>query len=146
MTKLFLVNELARLGQALLRLIRPSRGQPSVWIEAEVLKHRLDDDEHVTVVDVRGPEEFTGPLGHIPDSLNIPIDNLRERINELEPLAEQPIVLVCKTDKRSANAAQLLRNSGFRRVPVLRGGLERWNELGFDTRHSVETEASATSA
>jgi rhodanese-related sulfurtransferase len=40
-------------------------------------------------------------------------------------------VLVCQTDKRSASAAALLGDAGFRDVVVLRGGMVRWNEAGL---------------
>jgi len=121
------------LAQFLPRLVRRLRGRPRVWVDADVLKGRLDDDEQLSVIDVRGPEEFTGPLGHIPNSRNVPLGEFLDRIEELRPLGKRPIVVVCKTDKRSANAAKFLRETGFRDVAVLRGGLEHWNELGFDT-------------
>src|SRR5579859_950806 len=38
---------------------------PLAWIEAAEVKRRLDNGEVVTALDVRGPDEFTGPLGHI---------------------------------------------------------------------------------
>ncbi len=43
----------------------------------------------------------------------------------------EPVILVCRTDKRSANAAKLLHEAGFRDVHVLRGGMERWNQNGL---------------
>jgi rhodanese-related sulfurtransferase len=42
----------------------------------------------------------------------------------------RPIVVVCRTDKRSAKAASILQEAGFQDVRVLRGGMERWNNLG----------------
>ena len=42
-----------------------------------------------------------------------------------------PIVLVCRTDKRSAAAARTLRAAGFTQVSVLRRGMEQWNEAGL---------------
>jgi len=38
------------------------------------------------------------------------------------------LVLVCRTDKRSATAARLLREAGFAHVAVLRSGMEQWNK------------------
>jgi rhodanese-related sulfurtransferase len=46
-------------------------------------------------------------------------------------LRRSPLVVVCRTDKRSASAAALLRDAGFRDVQVLRGGMERWNRHGL---------------
>jgi rhodanese-related sulfurtransferase len=41
---------------------------------------------------------------------------------------------VCKTDRRSAHAAEVLRNESFADVRVLRGGMERWNEIGLEVK------------
>src|SRR5215470_14653189 len=96
------------LAPSLLRLIERLRGS-FAWIEAAELKRRLDHGEAVTIVDVRGPDEFTGPLGHIATSRNIPVAELESRLAELAGLERGPIVLVCRTDKRSATAARTLR-------------------------------------
>jgi rhodanese-related sulfurtransferase len=84
----------------------------------------------VTVVDVRGRDEYTGALGHIPKSLNIPLPELQARLPALEALKQQPLVLVCRTDMRSAKAAELLRAAGFAQVEVLRGGMTAWSARG----------------
>jgi len=85
----------------------------------------------IAVIDVRGPDEFVGPLGHIPNARNVPVAELPHRIHELGSFSEAPVVLVCRTDKRSASAAALLEEAGFRDVVVLRGGMVRWNEAGL---------------
>src|SRR5215468_6158165 len=101
------------------------------WIEANELKRRLDRGEGVTIVDVRGRDEFVGPLGHIATARNIPVAELESRLSELAGLERWPIVLVCRTDKRSATAARTLRTAGFTQVNVLRRGMEEWNETGL---------------
>jgi uncharacterized membrane protein YdjX (TVP38/TMEM64 family)/rhodanese-related sulfurtransferase len=104
------------------------------WIEAGDLKRRLDGGEPITIVDVRGVDEFTGPLGHIATARNIPVGDLGVRLAEIAGLEQKPIVLVCRTDKRSAVAAQTLHTAGFIQINVLRRGMEQWNEAG----HPVE--------
>jgi uncharacterized membrane protein YdjX (TVP38/TMEM64 family)/rhodanese-related sulfurtransferase len=116
------------------RLIRRVR-RPGSWIEVTELKHQLDRGDLVTVVDVRAPEEFTGPLGHISSARNIPIDQLDGRLAELAGLEQAPIVLVCRTDKRSVTAAHTLRTAGFSQVSVLRRGMQQWNETGLPVTH-----------
>ena len=101
------------------------------WIEVNDLKLRLDSAEGVAVIDVRGPDEFTGPLGHIATARNIPVAELGGRLAELAGLERAPIVLVCRTDKRSAAAAQTLRAAGFAQVSVLRRGMEQWNQANL---------------
>jgi uncharacterized membrane protein YdjX (TVP38/TMEM64 family)/rhodanese-related sulfurtransferase len=127
------------------RLIGRLRGS-FAWIEADELKRRLDRGEAVTVVDVRGPDEFVGPLGHIATARNIPVADVQSRLAELAGLEKEPIVLVCKTDKRSATAAQTLRAVGFTQVNVLRRGMEQWNENGLPVagRGAEATAATAT--
>ena len=101
------------------------------WIEANELKRRLDSGETLTVIDVRGSDEFTGPLGHIATARHVPVAELNGRLAEIAGLERTPIVLVCRTDKRSAAAARTLRAADFAQVSVLRRGMEQWNEAGL---------------
>ena len=114
------------------RLLRRFTGEESIsWIGVDELAQLLDGPETITVIDVRGPDEFAGPLGHIEDARNLPLPELPHSIAQLGSLTETPVVLVCKTDKRSAGAAAVLDAAGFREVRVLRGGMVRWNEAGL---------------
>ena len=97
------------------------------WIEVVDLKRQLDSGEPITIIDVRGPDEFIGPLGHIPTARNMPVAELSGRLSELSGLERKPIVLVCRTDKRSKAAAQTLRAAGFTQTQILRRGMEQWN-------------------
>jgi uncharacterized membrane protein YdjX (TVP38/TMEM64 family)/rhodanese-related sulfurtransferase len=112
------------------RLIGRLRG-PFSWVEVGDLKRRLDAGEAITIVDVRGAGEFTGPLGHIATARNIPVAEIGGRLTALAGLERAPIGLVCRTDKRSAAAAQTLRAAGFKQISVLRRGMEHWNEAGL---------------
>lgn len=114
------------------RLASRLRGETAPpWIEVEELTERLAERGDMAVIDVRGPDEFTGPLGHIAQAMNLPVGGLGDRLSEINALKQQPVTLVCRTDKRSAKAAVLLRGAGFRDVRVLRGGMERWNRAGL---------------
>jgi uncharacterized membrane protein YdjX (TVP38/TMEM64 family)/rhodanese-related sulfurtransferase len=122
------------------RLLQRFKNEKAVrWIEVGELAPRLDGREAVAVIDVRGPDEFSGPLGHIANARNVPLPELPGRVAELGSLAETPVVLVCKTDKRSASAATVLDAAGFRHVSVLRGGMVRWTEarLPVEDRHAA---------
>ena len=112
------------------RLIERLRGSVA-WIEVAELKRRLDAGETVNVIDVRGADEFTGPLGHIATARNIPVAELERRLPELAGAEGEPFVLVCRTDKRSAAAARTLRAAGLAQISVLRRGMEQWNEAGL---------------
>lgn len=124
---------LALLAAALFlpRLARRLRRAPSSRMaDVAKLAQRLAGGDEVTVLDVRGRDEYTGALGHIPRSLNIPLPELPARLTELEALKQRPLVLVCRTDMRSAKAAELLRAAGFGKVEVLRGGMTEWSKRG----------------
>jgi uncharacterized membrane protein YdjX (TVP38/TMEM64 family)/rhodanese-related sulfurtransferase len=108
------------------RMIRRLRGEKLKWIDAGALADRLRGGG-IAVIDVRGPDEFDGALGHIASALNLPLSELPDRLAEINAFRDRPVVLVCRTDKRSAAAASVLSDTGFRDVSVLRGGMERWN-------------------
>ena len=114
------------------RLIKRIRGEDTPWLEADDLQPRLKNGERVLVLDVRGTEEFTGEHGHIEGALNVPLADLRARLAEIREIAAEAIVTVCRTDRRSAAAETQLREAGFNNLSVLRGGMVRWNELGFE--------------
>lgn len=112
---------------------------PLAWIEADALAQRLARGEPIVVLDVRGADEFDGPLGHVAGARNVPVGDLEQRRGELAGLTRSPIVLVCRTDKRSATAAHALAAAGFADVAVLRRGMEQWNEAGLPVeRRAVE--------
>ena len=107
------------------------------WIDANELNTKIENGEVLTILDVRGGDEFVGPLGHIPSALNIPLGELPRRLTEFNTRNDQPFILVCKTDKRSAQAEKLLKEASFRHIHVLRGGMELWNRNGFETESTT---------
>lgn len=64
------------------------------------------------VVDVRTPGEFE--TGHVPGSLNIPLDQLPARVSEIDPA--QPVLLCCASGGRSAQACRFLASQGYTRT------------------------------
>jgi uncharacterized membrane protein YdjX (TVP38/TMEM64 family) len=113
------------------RLMRRARGAATAWISVTDLQHRLDTGAALDAIDVRSPEEFNGPLGHVRGAINIPLGEFSARTAELGDETNRPIVLVCRTDKRSAAAAEILRAAGRGNIHVLRGGMEEWNRSGL---------------
>ncbi|NOY15723.1 MAG: sulfurtransferase [Gammaproteobacteria bacterium] len=105
------------------RLIGKMRQGPTIDIPE--LKNRLDANE-ILLLDVRTAEEFVGEQGHIEGALNIPVEELSKRIDELTDYIERSIAIVCRTDRRSARAALLLAEHGFHDVHVVRGGITKW--------------------
>jgi rhodanese-related sulfurtransferase len=111
------------------RLIGRLRQKPMLGIEE--LKQRLDTGENLLLLDVRSVGDFTGEQGHIPEATNIPLEELPDRLSELAAFEELPIFIVCRTDRRSTQAAQLLAREGFADVHVTKGGMTAWNQAGF---------------
>jgi glyoxylase-like metal-dependent hydrolase (beta-lactamase superfamily II)/rhodanese-related sulfurtransferase len=81
----------------------------------------------VTLLDVRETVELTGELGRIPDSLHIPLGELRARLADVP--RDRPIVAVCRSGRRSAQASVILENAGVHDVASLAGGMIRWRAL-----------------
>lgn len=80
----------------------------------------LKEKKQPTIIDVREPEEFQE--GHIPGAVNIPLSKI-----EQEPFdTEEEIFLVCRSDRRSGLAADLLNEKGYKGVNV-QGGMLEWN-------------------
>ena len=104
----------------------PDATEEASWIDVAELVSRLGQKPMPVILDVRGVDEFTGELGHIAGARNMSLRELPGRMDEIEPYKDSIIVLVCKTQMRSAKAAALLRERGFRHVSVLRGGMVEW--------------------
>lgn len=81
------------------------------------------------ILDVRQPEELA--LAHLPDALNIPLNELPHRIHELTP--QTPIAILCHHGVRSEMAAHFLERQGFSEVSHLAGGIDAWS-LMMDTQ------------
>jgi len=84
----------------------------------------------VQIVDVREVDEYDGPLGRIRGAKLIPLGALAARSGELS--REQPVVTVCRSGARSAQASVLLQKAGFGKIANLAGGMLRWRAEGHD--------------
>ena len=96
-----------------------------------ITAHDLADqlaEQRVTVIDVREPMEYAG--GHIAGSLNVPLS----RITKAD-LPRGPLVLVCHSGNRSAQAlAQLLQQGHPHPLTDLEGGIPAWQQAGLPVR------------
>ena len=104
------------------------------------------DKSQVTLVDVRTPDEYA--LGTIPGAINIPLDNLRERLADIPE--NQPVYLFCGVGLRGYLASNILKSKGYPDVRNLIGGLKTYKAAtttiktpaGFDcdtTTHACPT-------
>jgi NADPH-dependent 2,4-dienoyl-CoA reductase/sulfur reductase-like enzyme/rhodanese-related sulfurtransferase len=90
--------------------------------ERTVQWHELDAElqSGAALIDVRGPAEFE--RGHVPGARNIPVDRLRERLDEIERV---PVIVACQVGQRGHTAARILAQNGYD-VRNLDGGYLTW--------------------
>jgi rhodanese-related sulfurtransferase/TusA-related sulfurtransferase len=88
----------------------------------EELQAKMENNETITIVDVREPAEYA--LGHIPGAKSIPLGELEARMGELNQT--DVIYVVCRTGTRSDLAAQKLAENGFTNVFNVVPGMSQW--------------------
>lgn len=91
------------------------------------------------ILDVRTPREYEA--GSIEGAVNIPLDELRERLDELP--RDQDIYLYCQIGLRGYMATRILKQNGFKKVFNLSGGYKLWNVCADEWHREVRREAEA---
>ena len=84
----------------------------------------LHSDSAPFLLDVREPNEWE--IGHLPGAMRISVNELQERMNELDTARE--MVVYCRSGVRSGRAVDMLRAAGFRKVKNMTGGILRWSD------------------
>jgi rhodanese-related sulfurtransferase len=98
-----------------------------IWeIQPALLEERVAGRQgtDIQIIDVREPAEFADELGRIAGARLIPLSSLPGRLGEID--RTHPVVTVCRSGARSAQAVVLLQKSGFADVANLAGGMLRW--------------------
>ena len=95
-------------------------------ITVEELKDRIEKNEKLNIIDVREEHEF--------DEFNIgaqliPLGEIADRLEEIEHLKEEEIIIHCRSGARSGRAQQYLESEGFTNVRNLIGGMLAWKDL-----------------
>lgn len=80
--------------------------------------------EQAVIVDLREPAEFR--KGHVVDAINIPYASLKQRMAELDPYRDRPIVLMCRLGQHAGAAGKQLAAAGFGQVFRVGGGVTEW--------------------
>ena len=96
----------------------------------------LINREDAQVIDVRGSDEYVS--GHLPDSRNIPLEQLEARAGELEKLKDTPVILLCQTGARSSGACKQLEKLGFNKVNNLESGIAGWRSAGLPLKKGAK--------
>jgi glyoxylase-like metal-dependent hydrolase (beta-lactamase superfamily II)/rhodanese-related sulfurtransferase len=98
-----------------------------IWeIAPSELEERISADaaSPIQIIDVREASEFSDVLGHIRGARGLPLSVLSDRLVDID--RQRPVVTVCRSGARSAQAVVLLRQAGFEQVAHLAGGMLRW--------------------
>ncbi len=95
-------------------------------ITVETLRDLLDEEQEITLIDVREDYEFDE------DNLGgtlIPLGELQDRLQEIEALKDQDIYIHCRSGKRSDTAKRFLVSQGFSKVHNVLGGILAFREM-----------------
>ncbi len=98
--------------------------EEELQVTPEAVQERLRKGDSLMLLDVREPVEYA--ICKLPNSKLIPLGQLPDRVNELD--SAQDIIMYCHVGARSLQAAQFMREAGFKRVWSMKGGIEAWSE------------------
>lgn len=94
-------------------------------ITIEEAYQNIMDKKYLSIIDVRSKVEFEE--GHIEGSINIPHDELLDKIHDLKQYCDRPVLVYCRTGERSEAAADLLQKQHFTKVDNMENGIHQWN-------------------
>jgi rhodanese-related sulfurtransferase len=89
----------------------------------------LKENRAPILLDVRTPAEFQS--GHIAGAINIPFDQLPQRIKEISQFKQQEVVVYCRSGRRAEVATDTLESEGFTQLYDLTGHMIAWNKNNY---------------
>jgi rhodanese-related sulfurtransferase len=92
-------------------------------------KEVLSTTGQAQLIDVRRPDEYTGELGHVAGAKLLTLDQLPGKMDSLSK--DKPIIFICRSGGRSAQATAFALENGFSEVYNMKGGMLLWNEYGL---------------
>ena len=98
-------------------------------IDFSEMCNRVKANKNIVLLDVRSPGEFSGEtrqvpsFGHFKNAINISVDELGNRLDELSRYKDSEVIVYCSHSHRSPRATYLLTNSGFQNVANVSGGV-----------------------
>jgi rhodanese-related sulfurtransferase len=111
----------------MLAFVRQSNG-----LKAKEFAQKIKATSGAQIIDVRTPEEFS--TGYIIGAVNIDWnnDNFDRRITKVDK--NKPTFVYCRSGRRSADAAKVMRDMGFKEVYELSGGIQSWESAGLPVK------------
>ncbi len=100
-------------------------------LDVQSLKNELDQQHDVLLLDVRSEADFHGEQGHIAQAMLMPLEQLKQKTEQISDYKNKPVMTICRTDRRSSEAAKILIDLGFENVKVVRMGMTDWNKHNY---------------
>ncbi|WP_371802513.1 rhodanese-like domain-containing protein [Candidatus Lokiarchaeum ossiferum] len=139
--KILIYGSVAVIASIILMIIfipqlSPNNGQTDNIKDINVSEayEMINDDENypdLIVLDVRTQSEYDS--GHLNNSILIPLDELENRLDELEEYKDTEIIVHCRSGSRSQAASEVLVANGFSKIYNMIGGISAWNSAGYPT-------------
>jgi len=119
-----------KLGKSLLASVLLAVAAASAALPAvDVKQVSARQSSGALLIDVREADEYA--QGHAPGSTLIPLGQLAQRLQEIARYKDKPVVLICHSGRRSAQALKLLEGAGFSAAANVEGGMIAWQKAGL---------------
>ena len=106
-----------------MKLFKQNIPSPIEEISVNRLKRLQDEKAEFILLDVR--ENFEVNISKIPGSIHIPMDQIPNRLGELD--SKKDIIIYCKSGVRSASVCEYLINKNFKSLKNVKGGIKSWS-------------------
>lgn len=95
----------------------------------DVRQGKILKEQGAVLLDVREPYEYE--QAHVPGSILMPLGQLKTRLQQIRALGTKPVVVICRSGRRSAIAAELLQQAGLTNVYNVQGGMLAWEKAAL---------------
>jgi len=96
----------------------------------DVKQAQIMNQQGALLLDVREPGEYSAI--HVPNAKLIPLGQINSRLKEIEAYKDKPIVVMCHSGRRSAQAVAILQKAGYTQVSNIKGGITAWESNGLE--------------
>ncbi|UCF40952.1 MAG: rhodanese-like domain-containing protein [Gemmatimonadota bacterium] len=100
-------------------------------ISQEALLAQMQNGEDPVILDVRSAREYQ--QGHVPGAVNLPYQQIGQRLAELEQVKDREVIVYCEVGRRARIARSTLQQAGFTNVRHLAGDMAGWRRAGLPT-------------
>jgi len=98
--------------------------------EVDVKQAQFMSTQGALLLDVREPSEYAD--GHAPNAVLISLGQLGSRLDEIASYKDKPVVVMCRSGRRSARATSMLQDAGFSQASNISGGIVAWGKAGLE--------------